>query len=120
MKCVPIIINGKEYLAQPGKNLLAAAIELGVDIPHLCYDPRIEAFGSCRLCFIHLKGVNKPVPACSLKVEADMQLIPKALNYLPYVKGPLNYYWRNIVAIVLPPVRRLARRVSIFKALLLI
>ncbi len=90
MKCVPIIINGKEYLAQPGKNLLAAAIELGVDIPHLCYDPRIEAFGSCRLCFIHLKGVNKPVPACSLKVEADMQLITESPELFALRQGALE------------------------------
>lgn len=90
MKKVPVTINGKQYFAELGKNFLAAALELGIDIPHLCYDPRIEPFGSCRLCFVELKGTDKPVPACSLKVSPDMEVVTESEQLLSIRKTALE------------------------------
>lgn len=87
---VPVTINGKQYFAELGKNFLAAALELGIDIPHLCYDPRIEPFGSCRLCFVELKGTDKPVPACSLKVSPDMEVVTESEQLLSIRKTALE------------------------------
>lgn len=90
MKKVPVMINGKQYFAELGKNFLAAALDLGIDIPHLCFDPRIEPFGSCRLCFVELKGTNKPVPACSLKVCPDMEVVTESEQLISIRKMALE------------------------------
>lgn len=73
MAKVQITIDGKTYLATAGSNFLAEALALGIDIPHLCYDPRLEPFGACRLCFVEVN--DRPVPACSLKVTEGMNVV---------------------------------------------
>jgi len=77
MAKVSITINGKQYEAEAGRNFLTAATELGIDIPHLCYDPRLEPFGACRLCFVEMKVNERTrlVPACSLTVTAGMEIL---------------------------------------------
>ena len=73
MAKVQITIDGKTYLATAGSNFLAEALALGIDIPHLCYDPRLEPIGACRLCFVEVN--DRPVPACSLKVTEGMNVV---------------------------------------------
>jgi formate dehydrogenase major subunit len=74
MPKVPITINGKEIMAEAGSNLLETALQNGIEIPHLCYDPRIKPFGSCRLCFVDTGGPRGPVAACGTVVEAGMNV----------------------------------------------
>ncbi len=72
MSSVQLTIDGRTIAASPGSNLLEQSIQNGIDIPHLCYDPRLKPFGACRLCFVEVKGRPQPVPACSLTVQAGM------------------------------------------------
>ncbi len=78
LSIVNITINGKKLQAQAGKNLLEEALALGIDIPHLCYDPRIAPFGSCRLCFVEVVGRPNPIPSCSLQVTEGMEIITES------------------------------------------
>ncbi|MDW7739875.1 MAG: FAD-dependent oxidoreductase [Bacillota bacterium] len=75
MPKVEISINGKKIKADKGSNLLETALQNGIDIPHLCYDPRIKPFGSCRLCFVDTGGPRGPVAACGTVVEEGMNVI---------------------------------------------
>ncbi|MDW7728708.1 MAG: FAD-dependent oxidoreductase [Bacillota bacterium] len=70
-----ISINGNKIMADKGSNLLETALQNGFDIPHLCYDPRIKPFGSCRLCFVDTGGTRGPVAACGTVVEEGMNVI---------------------------------------------
>lgn len=74
MPKVTIYLDGKEILAEAGGNLLEAALQNGIEVPHLCYDPRIKPFGSCRLCFVDTGGPRGPVPACGTEVAEGMQV----------------------------------------------
>jgi formate dehydrogenase major subunit len=74
MPKVEISINGKKVMAEKGSNLLETALQNGIDIPHLCYDPRIKPFGSCRLCFVDTGGPRGPVAACGTVVEEGMNV----------------------------------------------
>jgi len=65
-------IDGKEVAVKKGTTILEAAREIGIDIPSLCYDPRLEPFGACRLCFVEVEGIPKPVTACSTEVSEGM------------------------------------------------
>ncbi|HOP68949.1 MAG: FAD-dependent oxidoreductase [Dethiobacteria bacterium] len=75
MPKVGITINGKEVLAEEGSNLLEVALANGIEVPHLCYDPRIKPFGSCRMCFVDIGGPRGPVPACATTVTEGMQVV---------------------------------------------
>src|SRR5262249_30470316 len=42
------------------------------EVPTLCYDPRLEAFGACRLCVVEVEGVRNPVASCTTKCTPGM------------------------------------------------
>ena len=49
-----------------------ASRRLGKDIPTLCYDDRLEAFGACRLCIVDVEGIRNPVASCTTKATDGM------------------------------------------------
>ncbi len=75
MPKVGIVLDGKEVFAEAGSNLLEVALANGVEVPHLCYDPRIKPFGSCRMCFVDTGGPRGPVPACATVVTEGMKVV---------------------------------------------
>lgn len=42
------------------------------EVPTLCYDERLEAFGACRLCVVEVEGIRNPVASCTTKATAGM------------------------------------------------
>lgn len=69
---VKINIDGKEIEAPKGSSLLEAARQNGFEIPTLCHDPRLEPFGSCRLCLVEVEGARGPVQSCGATVSDGM------------------------------------------------
>ncbi|MCI8872467.1 MAG: FAD-dependent oxidoreductase [Lachnospiraceae bacterium] len=69
-----ITIDGKVIEAKEGQNILEAALEGGVFIPHLCSHPDLEAKGGCRLCSVEIAGVENAVPACKTEVREGMEI----------------------------------------------
>ena len=68
-----ITINDKEYTASPGQTILDVVRAHQVDdIPTLCYDPKLPTYGSCYLCVVEIKGLEKLVPSCSSPVADGM------------------------------------------------
>ncbi|SDX33563.1 4Fe-4S binding domain-containing protein [Tepidimicrobium xylanilyticum] len=67
-----ITINGKMYNVADNITVLEACRKLGIDIPTLCYDHRLEPHAACRLCLVELKGKGKLETSCSLKVRDGM------------------------------------------------
>jgi formate dehydrogenase alpha subunit len=72
---IEITINGITVATQEGKSILESAREYGVDIPSLCYDKRLKAYGGCRLCLVAIQGVNRPMSACTTPVTDGMEII---------------------------------------------
>ena len=58
-------INGRELTAQSGQTILEVALANGIDIPHLCCDPRLEPSGACRLCLVEIEGEPDPETSCT-------------------------------------------------------
>ena len=70
---VNITIDGKNYQADKGKNLMEVAKEIGIFIPSLCYYKHIEPpLGTCRVCTCKING--KFQPACTEKVEDGLMV----------------------------------------------
>ncbi|HLC17316.1 MAG TPA: molybdopterin-dependent oxidoreductase [Thermodesulfovibrionia bacterium] len=69
---VELTIDGKKIKVKEGANILQAALSNGIEIPHLCYDPRLERFGGCRMCLVEIEGRRWPVAACATPVKNGM------------------------------------------------
>ena len=69
---VRININGREIVTAPDTNILQAALENGIEIPHLCYDDRIKPYGACGLCVVEIEGSPKLQRACATNVSEGM------------------------------------------------
>ena len=60
-----LTVDGREVLAQPGQTVLHVALANGIDIPHLCHDPRLTPTGACRLCLVEIAGERGLQTACT-------------------------------------------------------
>ncbi len=55
-KEIKFIINGIEIVATEGDNVLDAALQNDIYIPHICHHPDLVPTGVCRLCGIDIEG----------------------------------------------------------------
>jgi formate dehydrogenase major subunit len=69
---VDLTIDGRPVAAEPGTTILQAARSLGIDIPTLCQDDRLEPISACRLCVVEVQGRKDPVTACDTAVADGM------------------------------------------------
>ncbi|MCT4619667.1 MAG: molybdopterin-dependent oxidoreductase [Marinisporobacter sp.] len=72
MSKIRLNINGKEVLAHSDQTILEVARENGIEIPTLCYDERVEIYGSCGLCVVEVEGIPKLLRACATKISEGM------------------------------------------------
>lgn len=69
-----ITLDEQVVEVQAGETLYEVAQRHGIAIPTLCYDPRLEPFGACRLCAVQVKGARNPVASCTTLAAADMEV----------------------------------------------
>jgi predicted molibdopterin-dependent oxidoreductase YjgC len=67
-----LTLDGVEVAFEPGQTLYELAREHAKDIPTLCYDDRLEAFGACRLCAVEVDGIRNPVASCTTQAQPGM------------------------------------------------
>jgi predicted molibdopterin-dependent oxidoreductase YjgC len=70
-----LTIDGKPAQALPGETVLDAAARLGVDIPTLCHDSRLETMGCCRMCLVEVEGQRRLQPACTWKANEGQSVV---------------------------------------------
>ncbi|WP_024301884.1 formate dehydrogenase subunit alpha [Pseudogulbenkiania sp. MAI-1] len=66
-----LTIDGVAHTCEPGL-LLEVLLQAGVEVPHLCHDPRLAPHGGCRLCLVEIDGQPRPVASCTCQAEAGM------------------------------------------------
>ena len=69
---ITLTIDGKEVQAASGRTILQVALANGIDIPHLCYDPRLTPTGACRLCLVEIEGQAGLHTSCTRLAEPGM------------------------------------------------
>lgn len=67
-----LTLNGEIVSFTEGETLYEIATRQGSKVPTLCYDSRLEAFGSCRLCLMEVEGIRNPVASCTTKASSGM------------------------------------------------
>lgn len=77
-----ITIDGKSIEVAETATILQAAKLLHIYIPTLCHHPKLTPFGGCRLCIVEVKGMPKPVTACTTLVSNGMDIT----TWSPYLE----------------------------------
>lgn len=62
----------REFEGHP--SILEACRAVGIDIPTLCHDDRLEPIGSCRMCLVKVEGKPHPMTACNTTLADGMEI----------------------------------------------
>ncbi len=65
-------LDGTVVSFSDGETIYEVATRHRTLIPTLCYDPRLEPFGGCRMCVVEVEGVRNPVASCTTPATAGM------------------------------------------------
>ena len=72
---ITIHINGTEICVPAGTTLLAAARQLGIEIPTLCHLQETVPLVSCMLCVVQEAGSGRLVPACATRAATGLAVL---------------------------------------------
>lgn len=74
-----IVIDGVRLEAKPGKTIIEAAYENGMQITHFCWHPELSVSGNCRMCLVEV-GMPRRQPDGTTAIAADGS---PEINYFP-------------------------------------
>ena len=86
-KLVTLRIDGREVVASDRATILDVARREKIHVPTLCYDPKLAAFGACRVCMVGVKGARGPVAACTTPVREGMEIDTQDPRALAVARG---------------------------------
>jgi len=67
-------LDGRDVVAIPGEPIIEVAKREGIEIPHLCYEPGLDAVGNCRACMVEIAGERVLAPSCCRSASAGAQV----------------------------------------------
>jgi formate dehydrogenase major subunit len=73
-KAITLTIDGQTVTVPEGTTIWDAARKLGIAIPVLCHDPRLQPVAVCRVCAVEVKGARVAQAACIRQVEPGMEV----------------------------------------------
>ncbi|WP_240008462.1 2Fe-2S iron-sulfur cluster-binding protein [Pseudaquidulcibacter saccharophilus] len=65
-------LDGQIVQFTPGQTILEAALDAGLYIPHLCFNPELKPHGSCKLCTVIVNG--RSGSACTIKAMPGQEV----------------------------------------------
>lgn len=77
---IKLTIDGQALSVPKGTSILKAALNHGIYIPNLCYDPRLERHGGCRMCLVEIEGQPRLFASCSTPVDNGMKVLTHTLQ----------------------------------------
>lgn len=74
---ISVNIDGHEHQVAPGTNMIDAAKEIGIEVPHYCYHPHLSVVGNCRMCLVELgmPGRDRATGAPLLNDDGSPQIM---------------------------------------------
>ena len=69
-----VTINDEPHEFTEGITVLEALRRLGIDVPTLCGDERLEPYGGCRLCIVRIDGWSRPATSCNTPLANGMKI----------------------------------------------
>ena len=69
---ISVTINGMKIQAEPGMTVIEAARAYDIYIPTLCYAPKVQPAGACRMCTVEIENISGFPTACTIPVSDGM------------------------------------------------
>ena len=67
-------LDGRVVSGRADEPIIEVARREGVEIPHLCYSPGLEAVGNCRACVVEIDGERVLAPSCCRVPQPGMKV----------------------------------------------
>ena len=71
---IRIEVDGRVVEGFEGQTILEVCRDNGIEIPTLCYEPKLPGFGACRMCVVEVEGEEHPPISCSRTCEPEMKV----------------------------------------------
>ena len=91
-EAVSLTIDGRVVSVPQGTSVMRAAFEAGIKVPKLCATDSLEAFGSCRVCLVHIEGRRGYPSSCTTPVEAGMTVTTQSDQLAKIRRGVMELY----------------------------
>jgi formate dehydrogenase major subunit len=89
---VTLTIDGVSVTVPAGTSVMAAAMQMGTQIPKLCATDSLEPFGSCRLCLVEIEGRRGTPASCTTPAENGMVVSTQSDKLAKLRKGVMELY----------------------------
>jgi len=100
---IRIEVDGRVVEGFEGQTILEVCRDNGIEIPTLCYEPKLPGFGACRMCVVDVEGEEHPPISCSRHAEAGMKVETQTDEIRRLRRTNLELIFSDHNAYCLPP-----------------
>ncbi len=98
-----IEVDGRQFTGRAGQTILEICRDNGIEVPTLCYEPKLPGFGACRMCVVEVDGEDHPPISCSREAEQGMVVQTQPPRLRQVRKTNLELIFSDHNAYCLPP-----------------
>ena len=98
-----IEVDGRQVTGREGQTILEVCRDNGIEIPTLCYEPKLPGFGACRMCVVEVEGEGQPPISCSRAAEPEMVVRTQTPRIRQIRRTNLELMFSDHNAYCLPP-----------------
>jgi NADPH-dependent glutamate synthase beta subunit-like oxidoreductase/formate hydrogenlyase subunit 6/NADH:ubiquinone oxidoreductase subunit I/ferredoxin len=96
-------VDGRLVEGFEGQTILEVCRDNDIEIPTLCYEPKLPGFGACRMCVVEVEGEENPPISCSRTAEPAMVVHTQTDELRRLRKTNLELIFSDHNAYCLPP-----------------
>jgi len=100
---IRIEVDGRVVEGLEGQTILEVCRDNGIEIPTLCYEPKLPGFGACRMCVVDVEGEEHPPISCSRLAEPEMKVQTQTEEIRRLRRTNLELIFSDHNAYCLPP-----------------
>jgi NADPH-dependent glutamate synthase beta subunit-like oxidoreductase/formate hydrogenlyase subunit 6/NADH:ubiquinone oxidoreductase subunit I/ferredoxin len=100
---IRIEVDGRVVEGLDGQTILEVCRDNGIEIPTLCYEPKLPGFGACRMCVVDVEGEEHPPISCSRFAENGMVVQTQTEEIRRLRRTNLELIFSDHNAYCLPP-----------------
>jgi formate dehydrogenase major subunit len=100
---IRIEVDGRVVEGLEGQTILEVCRDNGIEIPTLCYEPKLPGFGACRMCVVDVEGEEFPPISCSRAAEEGMKVQTQTDEMRRLRRTNLELIFSDHNAYCLPP-----------------
>jgi formate dehydrogenase major subunit len=100
---IRIEVDGRTVEGLEGQTILEVCRDNGIEIPTLCYEPKLPGFGACRMCVVAVEGEEHPPISCSRACEDGMKVQTQTEEIRRLRRTNLELIFSDHNAYCLPP-----------------